>query len=177
MTTVTITSATSKLITRAISGFEKCGATLTQSAEALFADGVRYDMLKGDKPSEASKGLREWIKGDIVAAFTKDEQVVYLADKQAAKNFDDKLKLARKAAQDKVSQYFKRLCEAMPDSPVAEPKQAEAKTQADKLRIALETALKIVQGEPDGSLADMLTLSKGLQDLIAATYLKQGKNL
>jgi hypothetical protein len=177
MTTVSISATTSKLITRAISGFEKCGTTLTQSAEALFADGVRYDMLKGEKPTEASKAIREQVKVDIAAAFTKDELSVYFADKKTAKDFNDTLKLARKAAQDKVSQYFKRICEAMPDAPVAEPKQAEAKTQADKLRIALETALKIVQGEPDDSLADMLTLSKGLQDLIAATYLKQGKNL
>jgi len=185
MNTVTITATTINMIKTSSGAVDAATAkvdaallTLPQIAEAMYADGVRYDMLKGEKPAEDCRVLREQIKDAIAHGIkSADRRAVTLADKKTAKDFSEFQKAERKEGLTHVSKYYSRLCEAMPDAPVAEPKQAEAKTQADKLRTQLETALKIVQGEPDGSLADMLTLSKGLQDLIAATYLKQGKNL
>ena len=172
-----LSANTSKMITRAISGFEKDGQTLTQAAELLYADGIRFGMLKGAKPSESDSALRDHIKHDIAAGFTKDEQAVYFADKKTAKDFDAGMKDARKAVQDKISQYYKRLCAAMPDAEVAKVEPEAPKTDAEKIRVMLESIKKIVQGEPDGSMADLVGFNKLVDTAITATFLKSSTNI
>jgi hypothetical protein len=172
-----VSANTSKMIARAISGFEKDGHTLTQAAEMLYADGIRFGMLKGNAPSEQDTTLRNVIKQDIASGFTKDEQALYFADKKIAKDFDDTLKTARKAVQDKISQYYKRLCAAMPDAETATSEPKTPKTDAEKIRVMLDTIKKIAQGEPDGSMADLVAFNKLIDTAITATFLKSSPNI
>ena len=87
------------------------------------------------------------------------------------------MKDARKAVQDKISQYYKRLCAAMPDAEIAGVEPKAPKTDAEKIRVMLESIKKIVQGEPDGSMADLIGFNKLVDTAITATFVKSSTNI
>jgi hypothetical protein len=155
---IAVSTSASALITSAVSGSEKGSKQWLKASDALYADGVRPDMLTG-----ASKiaDIQDAVKASVILGFTAGERKLIVADAKAIAEAD---KPARKIAQQKVGRYLALIQKYLTDlakanGEIEEQEQVE-KTPAEKLKIVLETALKIVQGDEEAKGYDPVIMAK-----------------
>jgi hypothetical protein len=162
---VAVSTSSSTMITSAVSGSEKGSKQWLKASDALYADGVRPDMLTGKgKLADVANDVRE----SIVLGFTVVERKLINGDPKA---LSPEQKIERKTAQQKIGSYIalikKYLTELMiANGEIEEQEQAE-KTPAEKLRVVLETALKIVQGDEQAKDYDPVIMTKLIGQAIA----------
>jgi hypothetical protein len=155
---VAVSTATSAMITGAVSGSEKGSKQWLKASDALYADGVRPDMLAG-----AGKlvDVQEPVKASIVLGFTVAERKLINGEPKA---MSPEQKADRKVAQQKVGRYIaliqKYLTDLMIVNGEIEEQEEQDKTPAEKLKVVLETALKIVQGDEDPKGYDPVIMTK-----------------
>ena len=164
---VAVSTASSALVTGAVSGSEKGSKQWLKASDALYADGVRPDMLTG-------KGklvdIQEPVKASIILGFTVAERKLINGEPKA---MSQEQKDARKVVQQKMGRYIALIQKYLTDLMVAngeieeQEEQEEDKTPADKLRIVLETALKIVQGDEQAKGYDPVIMAKLIGQAIA----------
>jgi hypothetical protein len=136
----------------AVSGDIKANVTWFKASESFFADGIRAEHVATSK----SGGLQEvydFVTNSIISGLPERYRKVIVAD---AKSLDDNQKLTRKEGQQRLGVYRSRLQKylralAIGAGEVEEPVKEET-TVVAKLKIVLETAAKIVQGDsmPEG---------------------------
>jgi len=162
---IAVSTASSALVTGAVSGSEKGSKQWLKASDALWADGVRPDMLTG-------KGklvdVQEPIKASIVLGFTVAERKLINGEPKA---MSQEQKDARKVAQQKIGRYIALIQKYLTDLMVAngeiEEQEQEEKTPAEKLKVVLETALKIVQGDEQAKGYDPVIMTKLIGQAIA----------
>ena len=164
---VAVSTASSALVTGAVSGSEKGSKQWLKASDALYGDGVRPDMLTG-------KGklvdIQEPVKASIILGFTVAERKLINGEPKA---MSQEQKDARKVVQQKMGRYIALIQKYLTDLMVAngeieeQEEQEEDKTPADKLRIVLETALKIVQGDEQAKGYDPVIMAKLIGQAIA----------
>ena len=159
---VAVSTASSAMVTSAVSGSEKGSKQWFKASDALHADGVRADMLTG-----AGKlvDIQEPIKASIVLGFTAGERKLINGEPKA---MNPEQKAERKIVQQKVGRYIALIQKYLNDLAQAEAiangeieeEPKEDKTPAEKLKVVLESALKIVQGDEKPAGYDPVIMAK-----------------
>lgn len=138
------------------------------ASEALFADGVRADMIATEKKGGV-QAVYDFVTESIIAGYHKNDQALIRTD---VKSLDDNQKKARKEAQQRLGTYRARLQKYLADLAVkageVEPAEKEEKTPAQKIRIALETALKVIQGDDNPQGYDPVDLTKRINSMLGS---------
>ena len=165
---IAVSTASSALVTGAVNGSEKGSKQWLKASDALYADGVRPDMLTG-------KGklvdIQEPVKASIVLGFTVAERKLINGEPKA---MSQEQKDARKAVQQKMGRYIALIQKYLTDLMIAngeieetEETEDQDKTPAEKLKVVLETALKIVQGDEQAKGDDPVIMAKLIGQAIA----------
>jgi hypothetical protein len=162
---VAVSTASSALVTGAVSGSEKGSKQWLKASDALYADGVRPDMLTGNGKLV---DIQEPVKASIILGFTVAERKLINGEPKA---MSQEQKDARKVVQQKMGRYIALIQKYLTDLMVAngeiEETEDQEKTPTDKLKIVLETALKIVQGDEKAEGYDPVIMAKLIGQAIA----------
>lgn len=152
MTNIALNPDNAKHITAGVSAIESASRKLQSSVDALFAGGMRStDFISPkskDGGSTASPEMFEAINAAVVAGFTARVQKLLAAP---VKSLSDADKADRRYWQQQIGARrndFKSALEKR-EGKTAERAAQASKSATEKLRIALETAEKIVQAETD----------------------------
>lgn len=175
---VAVSTATSAMIKNAVSSDQKVSKQWLKASDALYADGVRPDMLTGKtKIADVAADVRESI---VLGLPVADRKLINGEPKAMSQEQKD----ARKVAQQKIGPYIRNIQKYLTDLMIAngeiEETEAEAeaedgesetedqdKTPAEKLKIVLETALKIVQEDDEPTGYDPVVMTKLIGQAIA----------
>ena len=161
-----ISTSTGLLIQKAVSSNEGTSKKWLQASDALYADGVTADMLTG---KEVVAEVAASVKASIVLGFTDGERKLLALDKKAV---PEDAKGDRKKVQQKVGVYIALIQKYLKSLDAPEGGEGEAeggeveKTTAEKLKIVLETALKLVQGDEQPAKYNPVTYAKLLNGMI-----------
>ena len=153
-------------VTEAVKHNEGGQKKWTVLRDLLKAEGVVSTMLRG---KDRDKELVDSLKPSIILGFSVTERKLLAGDVKAMNQL---AKDMRKATQQKIGAYIGYMA-----SELAKLEKAEAETEegegekaeksgAEKLRIALDTALKIVQGDEKPKGYDPVKMNAGIQTLI-----------
>jgi len=170
-TNTMISTSTGLLIQKAVSSNEGTSKKWLQASDALYADGVTADMLTG---KEVVAEVAASVKASIVLGFTDGERKLLALDKKAV---PEDAKGDRKKVQQKVGVYIALIQKYLKSLDAPEGGEGEAeggegeaekveKTTAEKLKIVLETALKLVQGDEQPAKYNPVTYAKLLNGMI-----------
>lgn len=161
-----ISTSTGLLIQKAVSSNEGTSKKWLQASDALYADGVTADMLTG---KEVVAEVAASVKASIVLGFTEGDRKLLALDKKAV---PEDAKGDRKKVQQKVGVYIALIQKYLKSLDAPEGGEGEAegggveKTTAEKLKIVLETALKLVQGDEQPAKYNPVTYAKLLNGMI-----------
>ena len=160
-----ISTSTGLLIQKAVSSNERASKKWLQASDALHADGVTADMLTG---KEVVAEVAASVKASIVLGFSEGERKLLALDK---KSVPEDAKGDRKKVQQKVGVYIALIQKYLKafDAPEGGEGEAEKveKTTVEKLKIVLETALKLVQGDEQPAKYNPVAYAKLLNGMIA----------
>ena len=165
-TNTMISTSTGLLIQKAVSSNEGTSKKWLQASDALYADGVTADMLTG---KEVVAEVAASVKASITLGFTEGERKLLALDKKAV---PEDAKGDRKKVQQKVGVYIALIQKYLKSLDAPEGGEGEAeggeveKTTAEKLKIVLETALKLVQGDEQPAKYNPVTYAKLLNGMI-----------
>jgi len=165
-TNTMISTSTGLLIQKAVSSNEGTSKKWLQASDALYADGVTADMLTG---KEVVAEVAASVKASIVLGFTEGDRKLLALDKKAV---PEDAKGDRKKVQQKVGVYIALIQKYLKSLDAPEGGEGEAegggveKTTAEKLKIVLETALKLVQGDEQPAKYNPVTYAKLLNGMI-----------
>ena len=164
------TQQTQLAVTEAVKHNESGQKKWTVLRDLLKADGIVSTMLRG---SERDKDLVESLKPAVVLGFSVTERKALAND---AKAMTKEQKEFRKVTQQKIGAYIGYIAselaklekaEAKAEAGESEEQEQVEKTPAEKLRIVLETALKIVQGDEQAKGYDPVIMAKLIGQAIA----------
>jgi hypothetical protein len=158
---VAVSTATSTMIKDAVNTDQKVSKQWVKASDALYADGVRPDMLTGKtKIADVAADVREAI---VLGLPVADRKLINGEPKAMSKEQKDE----RKVAQQKIGPYIRNIQKYLTDLMIAngeieeqEEQEEQDKTPAEKLKVVLETALKIVQGDEDPKGYDPVIMTK-----------------
>ena len=157
------TQQTQLAVTEAVKHNESGQKKWTVLRDLLKADGIVSTMLRG---SERDKDLVDSLKPAVVLGFSVTERKALAND---AKAMSTEQKEFRKVTQQKIGAYIGYIAnelaklekaEAKAEAGESEEQEQVEKTPAEKLRIVLETALKIVQGDEQAKGYDPVIMAK-----------------
>ena len=166
------TQQTQLAVTEAVKHNESGQKKWTVLRDLLKADGIVSTMLRG---GERDKDLVDSLKPAVILGFSVTERKALAND---AKAMTKEQKDFRKATQQKIGAYIGYIANELSklekaeakaeagDSETAEQKESD-KTPAEKLKIVLETALKIVQGDEQAKGYDPVIMAKLIGQAIA----------
>ena len=138
------------------------------ASEALFADGIRADMIATEKKGGV-QAVYDFVTESIIAGYHKNDQALIRTD---VKSLDDVQKAKRKELQQRLGTYRNRLQKyltelAIESGEVIVEDKAE-KTPVEKIRIALETAIKVIQGDDNPQGYDPVDLTKRINAMLGS---------
>lgn len=170
---VVVSTSTSAMIKDAVSTDQKVSKQWLKVSDALYADGVRPDMLAGKvKVSDVADAVR----AAIVLGLPVADRKLINGDVKAMSDTD---KDKRKIAQQKIGPYIRNIQKYLTDLMIAngeieeeEEEKDSDKTRAEKLKVVLETALKIVQGDDQPAGYDPVIMNKLIGQAITMIVIK-----
>lgn len=165
---VAVSTSTSAMIKDAVSTDQKVSKQWLKVSDALYADGVRPDMLAGKtKVIDVAADVRD----SIVLGLPVADRKLINGDVKAMSDTD---KDKRKIAQQKIGPYIRNIQKYLTDLMIAngeieeeEEEKDSDKTPAEKLKVVLETALKIVQGDENPKGYDPVIMTKLIGQAVA----------
>jgi acyl-CoA reductase-like NAD-dependent aldehyde dehydrogenase len=138
------------------------------ASESLFADGIRADHIATEKKGGVQQ-VYEFITESIINGYAKADQALLRTD---VKSLDDAQKAKRKELQQRLGTYRNRLQKYLTELAVeageVEVEEKAEKTPVEKIRIALETAVKIIQGDENPQGYDPVDLTKRINSMLGS---------
>jgi hypothetical protein len=167
MNAITLNKSSSAYLANAVSNDEKGSKLWVKAAEAFFADGIRAEHIATSKAG-GMQDVYEFITASIIAGYNVKWKKLLAGDVKAMSDVD---KAERRVAQQRLGTYRARLQKYLTDLAVesgeVEPEEKADKTAAEKLKIALETAQKIVQGDEQPKGYDPVIMAKLIGQALA----------
>lgn len=137
-------------------------------ADMFFADGIRADMIATEKLGGV-QAVYDFVTEAIIAGYPKADQNLMRTD---VKSLGDDEKKTRKELQQRLGTYRKRLQKYLTvlsiESGEIVPEEKEETTPVKKIRIALETALKVMQGDENPQGYDPVDLTKRINSMLGS---------
>ena len=138
------------------------------ASEALFADGIRAEHIATEKKGGVQQ-VYDMVTAAIINGYHKNDQALLRTD---VKSLDDVQKAKRTELQQRLGTYRNRLQKYLTELAIeageVEPKESEDKTPVRKIRIALETALKVIQGDDNPQGYDPVDLTKRINSMLGS---------
>jgi len=167
-TQVIVSTETGKAIAGAVKTTEGGSKKWLTASDLLFKDGVRAPMLAG---KTKIKDIADSVRANIELGFTESERKLLASDTKA---LSEAKKQQKKDIQKKFGPYIRLIQKYLTDEAVkageieAETEaETEEKTVAEKIKIALDTATKLVQGDENPKGYDPVKMSEVLKTAIA----------
>ena len=160
MNAITLNKTSSAYLSNAVSNDEKGGKLWVKAAESFHADGIRAGDIATAK-SGGSQEVYDFVTAAIISGYNVKWKKLLAGDVKAMSEVD---KAERRVAQQRLGTYRARLQKYLTDLAIEsgeiEPEEKAEKTTAEKLKIALETAQKIVQGDEQPKGYDPVIMAK-----------------
>lgn len=138
------------------------------ASESLFADGIRAEHIATEKKGGV-QAVYDFVTEAIISGYHKNDQALIRTD---VKSLDDVQKAKRKELQQRLGTYRNRLqkylAELAIQSGEVEVEEKAEKTPVEKIRIALETALKVMQGDENPQGYDPVDLTKRINSMLGS---------
>ena len=164
---ITLNKTSSGYLATAVGNDEKGGRLWVKAAESFYADGIRAEHIATSKAG----GLQEvydFVTAAIIAGYNATWRKLLAGDVKAMSEAD---KAERRVAQQRLGTYRARLQKYLTDLAIAsgevEPEEKADRSPAEKLKIALETAQKIVQGDERPKGYDPVIMAKLIGQALA----------
>lgn len=157
---ITLNKTSSAYLANAVGNDEKGSKLWVKAADAFFADGVRAEHIATAK-SGGVQDVYDFVTASIITGYNVRWKKLLAGDVKAMSDVD---KAERKVAQQRLGTYRARLQQYLTklaiDNGEVEPAEQVEKSVADKLKIALETAAKLVQGDEKPQGYDPVEMAK-----------------
>lgn len=138
------------------------------ASESLFADGIRAEHIATEKKGGV-QAVYDFVTESIISGYSKSDQALIRTD---VKSLDDVQKAKRKELQQRLGTYRNRLQKYLTELAVqsgeVEVEEKAEKTPVEKIRIALETALKVMQGDENPQGYDPVDLTKRINSMLGS---------
>lgn len=138
------------------------------ASDALFADGIRAEHIATEKKGGV-QAVYDFVTEAIISGYHKNDQALIRTD---VKSLDETQKARRKELQQRLGTYRKRLQMYLTNRAIAsgevEVEEKAEKTPVEKIRIALETALKVMQGDENPQGYDPVDLTKRINAMLGS---------
>lgn len=138
------------------------------ASDALHADGVRAEHIATEKKGGV-QAVYDFVTEAIISGYSKPDQALIRTD---VKSLDDVQKAKRKELQQRLGTYRNRLQKYLTTKAIeageVEPEEKTEKTSVEKIRIALETALKVMQGDENPQGYDPVDLTKRINSMLGS---------